>query len=164
METQGIIGEDREALLKKSRETELLAIESMKGKRKSTVDLHQKLPVSPAVMDDFIHFATILKSDWAHGITNSKKADWILITIKMMCGITMESSNLRNDIIRMFQGSGRGLTRYSYLHHITKRNKGSTKPLKEEDSDCLYQVFSVKLRRRNLTFFYSFSITFTILL
>ena len=138
--TKGVIGADREDLLKKYRESNILEEEEKKEKRKTILTLHGKMPVSPNVMNEFRQNALSLRPDWIESISKKKTLEWQCDTLKLMCGSSVESQSLRNCVIIMFKGTGRGVTRYSFLHHILKRNAGSRKELKPEDRDCLYQV------------------------
>ena len=128
--------------MRRYRANVLLEQEKKSEKRKAMVTLHPKLPILPSLLDEFERNAVKLKPNWIDRSSQIKRHEWVLETLKMMCGSTGESGILRDCIINMMKGNGRGVTRYSFLHHIEKRNAGNLKALKQEDTDCLYQVLT----------------------
>ena len=139
---KGIIGEDREALLLKYKETNTSNEEKKKEKLMTKMTLNSKVPISPALMADFKENALELNPNWIESITTMSKMEWQSMTLKMICGVNIdESQYLREYVVMMMKGSGTGVSRYSFLHHVLKRNKNSKKVLYEEDKDCLLQVY-----------------------
>ena len=135
---KGVIGEDREHLLKKYRDNNLNSLEKKKEQWKSNINLNQKRPISPALIEDFKDVATESSSEWIESISFLKKVDWQARTLKLLCGSNESSNFLRECVLKMLRGSGRGVTRYSFLIHIKKRING--KEVEDVDKDCLYQV------------------------